>query len=464
VGSKPVGLLAGHFIRGAPLDLAVLEQGTQGDVLVLQGKGDGTFPKAVSIPVASTGWQPIAFAAGDFNEDSRLDFAVLDQDSVSSDPATTPSRLTIYVNNGQDAAGNVTFGQGGTVQVGSEAVEDLPVSLVVGDFDEDGHLDIASAALFSTNLSIALGTGTGDFKGAQTTPIGYSPYLLAAGDFNGDNHLDLAVGYLLVDFLSIRLGEGNGTFLDPGQASASLETPAPVQGVPLVADFTGDGVPDVAVLRSHGRILLRQGRAGSPGVFEPPTLVNPPPLNGGQDFPARDVAVVSRNGQVKLAALDSKDSMISFYAFDRATGTFLRTPGPTVPSSLPVRIIAGDLNGDGREDLVVAAADSDQVFVYLQDAAGNFPPTPTYRLGVGGNPAALALVDVNGDKRPDIVVADRFSGDVSVLLNGVSNPFATLERFRAGSGPYALGQLIGTNFPTVQSGQGTVAVAAGNFE
>jgi hypothetical protein len=138
-----------------------------------------------------------------------------------------------------------------------------------------------------------------------------------------------------------------------------------------------------------------------------------------------------------------------------------------VPGTLPARLAAGDLNGDRRDDLVVAAGGSAEVFVYLQgapgvSAPGAFAPTPDFTADVGLVPSDVALVDANGDGRRDIAVTSQFTGDVRVLLNLSPAPFSSGLRFRAGTGLYYLDDLAGT--PQVRSGEATTALVAGNFD
>src|SRR5262249_36810203 len=142
-------------------------------------------------------------------------------------------------------------------------------------------------------------------------------------------------------------------------------------------------------------------------------------------------------------------------------GTFARIAGPTVPGTLATRLVAGDLNGDGLEDLVVLAAGSSQVFVYLQSPAGGFGPAPDYRISVGLNPSDLALLDVDGDHRPDIVVSSQFSGTVSVLRNDPRAPFASVLTFRGGSGLASLDPVNG--HLTLHSREAPLGLAVGDF-
>src|SRR5262249_59133763 len=135
--------------------------------------------------------------------------------------------------------------------------------------------------------------------------------------------------------------------------------------------------------------------------------------------------------------------------------------GPAIPGGLPVRLVAGDLNGDGLDDLAVLAAGSGTVDVFYQTAAGGFG-APAQQTGVGVGPAEIILADLDGDRRPDLVVTNRFTGDVSVLLNTPAAPFARELRFRADPGLYGVAQPGGRL--AVRSEAEPVGVAAGTFD
>ena len=145
----------------------------------------------------------------------------------------------------------------------------------------------------------------------------------------------------------------------------------------------------------------------------------------------------------------------------------LYTVGPTgqadstlvfTTADFPERIVAGDLTGDGLDDLVLANALNNSVTVAFQTAAG-FASPQTFPVGVA--PSDLVLADVDGDGRLDVVVADRSSGDVTVLLNDPTHSFATVERFRAGTGLYGLDPTAAT--AAVASLAQPVSLAAGDF-
>ena len=115
----------------------------------------------------------------------------------------------------------------------------------VGDFNGDGNLDIAVANFAGNTLSILLGDGTGNFALASSPPTGNNPNFVTVGDFNEDGNLDLAVPNFSSETLSILLGDGTGNFTLASSPSTGLQPYAVGVG-----DFNGDGNLDLAVANS----------------------------------------------------------------------------------------------------------------------------------------------------------------------------------------------------------------------
>jgi hypothetical protein len=476
VGTNPTSIVAGDFDGDGTLDLAVTNSGSN-DISVLFGRGDGTFRPQVRLAAPDL---PEALVTGDFTGDGHFDLATADYrsqdvavflgrgDGTFEAPVryalgTAPvaliaadlirdGHLDLATANFRSGDVSVLLGRGdGTFQapVRYEAGSS-PLAVVAGDFNGDRHLDLATAASTANTVAFLFGRGDGTFAPPVQRPVAAYPRALVADDFNNDGRTDLAVATQFSQDVSILLGLGNGTFLSPDTISNEIHA------TPLVADLNGDGIPDVAVINRAGEILLRYGRPHTPGTFDPPVVLNPDPL-----VAVRDLALVRTSHGPVLAALDLRDSALSFYS-PGPDGTFTRAPGRVVPGLVPVRLASGDLNGDGRDDLVVAATGTNQVFVYLQQADGRFGPAPDYQIGVGVNPSALSLADVDGDGRLDIVVTNQFSGDVSVLLNDAAKPFCSELRFRAGTGLYWVDQRNGN--PVIHSFQGSAGVVSGIFD
>ena len=141
-------------------------------------------------------------------------------------------------------------------------------------------------------------------------------------------------------------------------------------------------------------------------------------------------------------------------------GTF-RPQARFAAGSSPNSVAIGDVNGDGRPDLVTANNGSDDVSVLLGNGDGTFRPQA--RFAAGSSPYSVAIGDVNGDGRPDLVTANNGSGDVSVLLGNGDGTFQPQARFAAGSGPssVAIGDVNGDGRPdlvTANAGSDDVSV------
>jgi uncharacterized protein (TIGR03437 family) len=219
--------------------------GFAGTVDVALGNGDGTLGKQNSYPMG--GYPGGAFGSassgivlGDFNGDKKLDVAA----GFQADPPTSNSGgVSVLLGNGDGTLRpTVTYG-GGSTSV---------YSLVAGDFNGDGKLDLAAGAgmdlIDGGVLMLLLGNGDGTFQAAKTVSVGSPagvPQGIAAGDVNGDGKLDLVA---VISSLNgenrvvVLLGNGDGTF----RQMTAIQTPV-LGSTIAIADFNGDGKPDVVV-------------------------------------------------------------------------------------------------------------------------------------------------------------------------------------------------------------------------
>ena len=187
-------------------DLAVLERliGTTktSKITILLGDGSGGFTIASQFTVDRTA---PTMSVADLNRDGKVDLLL---------PGAGPEDdsglyLSSYLG---DGAGNFALRQ--TIDLGTGALEGV---LGLGDFDEDGNVDVAYPVTFgrnmtsSTTLLTFLGDGTGGFSQNQSIRVGAGPHSALVADFNGDSHIDLAVTSRVQGTLSILLGDGSGT-------------------------------------------------------------------------------------------------------------------------------------------------------------------------------------------------------------------------------------------------------------
>jgi hypothetical protein len=161
---------------------------------VFYGYGDGNF---TILKTYSTGWSsnPTSVVVCDFNNDNRSDFAIAYQnkDSIDimlrlkSEPFATPIIFP---------TGNHSY----------------PKSVTVGDFNNDDQLDIIVANFGINNVGILLSNGNGTFSQQHTYSTGenFEPISIAVGDFNNDNHLDIIVANSQTNTIIILRGYGNG--------------------------------------------------------------------------------------------------------------------------------------------------------------------------------------------------------------------------------------------------------------
>ena len=227
VGVSPQALAVGDFDGDGKSDLAVANL-TDGTLSLLFGLGDGDFAPQVTYVV---GQEPYSVAVGDFNGDGKPDLAVAN--SYCSPSNSCPGTVSVLLNRGD----------GGFAAQVHYTVGISPYSVVVGDFNGDGKLDLAAANQGDATVMVLLNSGDGTFAAPATYAVGQGPSSLAVGDFNGDGLPDLAVGSTGNDAVNVLVNQGGGLF----EVQLAL-VGGSVSPIALAAgDFNGDGLLDLAV-------------------------------------------------------------------------------------------------------------------------------------------------------------------------------------------------------------------------
>ncbi len=255
----------GDFNDDGKLD--VIGINVTGELSVLLGNGDGTFGLPLNSSVGVYDTQAYVLTLADFNHDGKLDVAAF----VTNSEASQQPQLEILLGNGD-----------GTFSIGASYTFSFrPTVIAAGDLNGDGIPDLVVGISAGTNLTafvpasveVLLGNGDGTFQPPIITVAGNEVSSIAVADFNSDGKLDVALSNTGWNDVSLLLGNGDGTFQFPMQFSSGLTSMAGSPGgVLAVADFDGNGSPDLAVVTSGITILLSAGKSGSGALLAPATI------------------------------------------------------------------------------------------------------------------------------------------------------------------------------------------------
>lgn len=318
----------------------------------------------------------------------------------------------------------IEFARTLTRKVGRE-----PSAIIAADVNGDGGPELLVTSRADNTLTVLLHNEDYQSIGSPY-PTATGPAYLALADINGDGQKDalVACNSASGQDLSVLRGSGNGSFIPPVNFAIGTAT-----GGVTAGDFNGDGKVDVALsIRSAGKVsVLTNNSPGAAVSFAMPYAS----YNVGREPVAVLAYELSGDGRPDIISANYRDDQLGLL-LSTATGGFQQPTQTMQLGTGPIGLAVGQLTSDTRPDIAAVNFDSATVTVLKAQGDGSFAKSAT--LPTAAKPIAVAIADMDQDGKQDLIVANSDANLVSVYLGNGDGSFDPAQTFPVGMQPWGI--------------------------
>jgi hypothetical protein len=357
----------------------------------------------------------MSVAVGDLDGDGKADVAA-SHGTGGPDDLRSVRAVSVFLNRGDGRLKPPRL-----YQTGRQGDIWGAVAVAIGDLTADGKADLVTANPGGRSVSVLVNSGRGQFLPAVNYPLSRQPWDVAIADVDGDGKPDIVTANQ--NTVSVLLNRGDGTFENRMEFPGGRDTWGSVLG-----DLNGDRKPDLATA-NHGTstvsVHINQGGGSFGTRIQYPTAPGPRAIGMGD---------LNHDGAPDLVTVNSShdpytEEWIGTFSvlMNKGDGTFRVRRASHKYHLVFNGVRVGDMNGDGKADLAIAEFEGFLLEVAPNSGNGRFPKLFEY----GRDPddygtTAVALGDLNGDRRLDAVVPKWDAVSVFINAPGLCNvPYVT---------------------------------------